>query len=194
MQKFFTDKPKLFECNIAIDGANINETKARLVLEFPNKRNLLFYGDINKNGKCEVLIPALKEMAECEGTVLLEVIAESTYFESWKDSFKLEQNKKVVVEVTSSEKEVIKEEKIKPIISVISESFEEEVKDDTFENFKKYIIENKININTIIKDKTKFFDLLREYKEYGDIDNDNIVSIVSTLKENKKTNGKIVLL
>lgn len=194
MQKFFTDKPKLFECNIAVDGANINETKARLVLEFPNKRNLLFYGNIKSNGKCEVMIPALKEMNECEGTVLLEVIADSTYFESWKDKFKLEQNKKVVVEVADSEKEIIKEEVIKPVISIISEDFEEDFKENTsYDKFKKYIVENNINVNSVIKDKTSFFSLMHMYKNYFNISRNEIVDIISELKENVKIHGKIVL-
>ena len=185
MQKFFTDKTKLFECNIAIDGANLNETKARLILEFPNKRNLLFYGDINRNtGKCEVLIPALKEMDECEGNVLLEVIADSTYFESWSDKFKLQQNKKVVVEIYDSEKDIINEQNIKPVIEILNEDIIEE--DNTYDNFKEYVVENNINIKSIKKNKKSFFKLLKEYKEMVNITTDDVVKIVEGIQKESK--------
>lgn len=192
MQKFYTDKAKLFECNIAIDGANLNETKARLVLEFPNKRSLLFHGNINKNGKCEVMIPALKEMDECEGNVLLEVIADSTYFESWSDKFKLQQNKKVVVEVFDSEKDIINEDKkIKPIVNIITEDIVEHI--DTYANFKKYVVENKININQIVKSKDNFFKLLREYQKDSGVTKEDVKEIVNEIKTSINKNGVIVL-
>lgn len=191
MQKFFTDKTKLFECNIAIDGANLNETKARLVLEFPNKRSLLFHGKINSNGKCEVRIPALKEMEECEGNVLLEVIADSTYFESWSDKFILEQNKKVMVEVFDSEKDIISEEKkIRPVVNIITEGVKF---DNTYKDFKKYIVENRININQIVKNKNKFFKLLREYQNDSGITKDGVTKIVNEIKSSIKNNGAVML-
>jgi hypothetical protein len=121
MQKFYRDKSKLFECNISVDGANINETKARLVLELPNDRNLLFYGKIKENGKCEIKIPALKEFEESNGTVILEIIADSTYFESWRDTFELETNKKVTVEMIEKNDNIIVEKKIVPHVQIISQ-------------------------------------------------------------------------
>jgi len=188
MQKFFTDKPKLFECNISVDGANLNETKARLVLELPNNRNLLFHGNVDANGKCEVLIPALKELNECEGDVLLEVIAESTYFESWKDKFKLEATKKVHVEVFTPEKEVIVENKTTPQVEVITESVEETNKNKIWGGFKQYINENRININRVIKNETAFYNLLHDYKKNKKATKDDIIIIVEELKKVAKSN------
>lgn len=184
MQKFFTDKSKLFECNIMVDGANLNETKARLILEFPNKRNLLFHGKIDKSGKCQIVVPALKEMEECEGNALLEVIAEKTHFESWQDKFKLETNKKVQVEVYEEpEKEVITEE-VKAQVEVVVE-IEEEISPN-YKKFKDYITENKINLDTTIKSKKAFFGLLREYKTETNATKEEIISVVEDLQKEIK--------
>lgn len=188
MQKFYTDKPKLFECNISVDGAKISETKARLILEFPNNRNLLFYGKIDGSGKCEVNVPALKELNECEGTVLLEIIAESTHFESWRDNFKLEANKKVQVEVISPKENIIVEAKATPRIEILTESVEEINNKKVMGVFNKYIDENNLNINSVIKDKTKFFNMLYEYKANTNATKEDIKIILENLKKVGKSN------
>jgi len=185
MQKIFKDKSKLFECNISVDGADINETKARLILEFPNKRNLLFYGNIHSSGKCKVVIPALKEMEECEGTVLLEVIAESTHFESWRDKFQLETNKKVQVEMVENDKELIAET-TKPKVAVMVETVEEV--NPNYIRFNKYINENNININSKLKDKNEFFSLLHDYKKKTNSSKEEIMFVVEELKKVAKSN------
>lgn len=187
MQKFFTDKSKLFECNISVDGdgATVNETKARLVLEFPNNRNLLFHGTINEYGKCEVLVPALKELNESEGNVILEVIADETYFESWNDSFKLEANKKITVEVVEKEKPVLLEEKKTKVAVTINESKPEQVKETVnpiYVKFKDYVNEHNIDMK-LIKKKTMFMTLLKEYKSDTNASKDDIVTIVEELQK-----------
>lgn len=193
MQKFYKDKAKLFECNISVEGADINETKARLVLEFPNNRNLLFHGKIGDYGKCEILIPALKELEECEGEVVLEVIAESTYFESWRDNFELKTHKKVMVEVVEKENKVISET-LKPQVAVIinktTEKFETKQKQSKispeFKKFRTYLRENEVNFNKIIKNKTEFFKLLHEYKKVTNSTKGDITIIVEEIKEEAK--------
>ena len=175
MQKFYRDKSKLFECNISVDGANLNETKARLVLEFPNDRNLLFYGKIKDNGKCEITIPALKEFEESNGNVILEVIADSTYFESWRDTFNLETNKKVTVEMVEKEENIITEKKITPHVqiftskeekkSTIVEPKKEQDKVNNLMEFKSFIDEKKVNITEVLKNKEKYLKLLMEFKK-----------------------------
>jgi len=189
MQKFYRDKSKIFECNVSVDGATIAETKARLVLEFPNDRNLLFYGNIQENGKCEIVVPPLKEIDECEGTAILEIIAESTYFESWTDDFALDTNKKVTVEMVEKKGATIEEKKIVPHVKVISKSEEkrpviENVKDapelddvDKLSEFKTYVKKNKINITETIKDKEKYLQLLVKYKKEKSLNKKNIMEL-----------------
>lgn len=192
MQKFYTDKPKLFECNVAVDGAALNETKVRLVLEFSDNKNLLFHGKLNERGKCEILIPALKGIEETEGNAILEVIAESTYFESWKDSFQVEKEKKVTVEVYSDDKEVIKEDKT-PKVTVVETEIKKEVAPQpkpthsmspAFKKFKNYLREHdEINFNKVVKNKKEFIALLAEYKKATNATKNDISMIVEGIQE-----------
>lgn len=127
MELFYTDKGKTFECQIQVEGADINETTARLVLMFENKRNLIFFGDVNADGTCEIKVPALKELKESKGTAVLEVISESTFFEPWESEFELKTSKKVTVEVKSSNAKPLRENKTKdekPKVSVIKSSLD----------------------------------------------------------------------
>ena len=185
MQKFYTDKSKIFECNVSVDNAKISDTKARLVLQFPNKRNLLFYGNIQEDGKCQIGIPALKEIEDCEGTAILEVIAESTYFESWKDDFTLTANKRVTVEMV--EDNMVIEDDPKPTIRITTKSEEKkiveniksspELDDDKLLDFKKYIKTNKINLTETIKSKEKYLQLLVNYKKKKSLNKKNIMEL-----------------
>lgn len=114
MYTLYTDKTEDFKCNIGVEGATINNTKARLVLE--NKdMNLLFEGKIGTDGTCIIPIKKLKHILPegAEGTMKLEVIADDTYFSPWEDSFQVKVNKRVTVEVANdTRKQNIKENKI----------------------------------------------------------------------------------
>jgi hypothetical protein len=192
MQKFYTDKAKIFECNVSVDGAKISDTKARLVLEFGNNRNLLFHGNIKSDGKCEITVPALKEMEEGEGTAKLEIIAESTFFESWKDKFVLDTNKKVTVEmVEEDEKEVIDEEKISANVKVMTkeedkEPIVEETKKDDLAEFKEFAKKNKVNLNEAVKDKQKYLDLLVKYKKEKNLKKEDVMKLHDKMVDKHK--------
>ena len=100
MYTLYTDKSEDFKCNIKVDGANISNTTARLVLENSNL-NILFEGTIDSNGICIVPIKQLKNILPegIEGKMKLEVIADGTFFSPWEDDFIIKVNKKVTVEV-----------------------------------------------------------------------------------------------
>lgn len=155
MEKFYKDKPKLFECKLAIEGADVNNTQARLVLQFENKTNLLFYGKVDSNGKCSINIPALKENYGTKGKALLEVIADSTYFESWNDDFNIEASKKVVVERIENEAPLIS----KPKVSIVKETKEETI----IESFSKHLSKNGITVLNLKETKHKLPSLLENY-------------------------------
>jgi len=114
MYTLYTDKTEDFKCNIGVEGATLNNTKARLVLE-NNDMNLLFEGKIGSDGTCIIPIKKLKHILPegAEGMMKLEVIADDTYFSPWEDSFQVKVNKRVTVEVANdSRKQNIKENKI----------------------------------------------------------------------------------
>ena len=48
--KLYTDKTELFECNVALEGASIKDSKLRAILKFDDK-NLMVEGKIKSNGK-----------------------------------------------------------------------------------------------------------------------------------------------
>ena len=115
MYKLFTDKSELFECDIKLEGASLSKSSARLVVE-TSDYSLLFKGEINSSGKCEIPIRKLKGLIDenTTGNIRLEVIAEDTYFTPWESDFEVDASKKVTVEVKSQQaKKPIVETKVK---------------------------------------------------------------------------------
>lgn len=151
MYTFYTDKQEIFECKLDLQGAKLTDSMARLVLE-SNNYNLLFYGSIDENGKCQIPVKKLRNLlSETDtGKVKLEVIAEDTYFEPWKDTYNVRTNKKVTVEVVSkSQAKPISEQKV-TVTAVNAKS--ENVK--LAEQFLKVLEKRKITLANI-KEHTK---------------------------------------
>ena len=125
MYTLYTDKNENFQCAIDVEGANLSDTQARLVLE-SDKVNLLYEGTIDSNGTCTIPINKLKNLlAEgTKGNMKLEVIAEDTFFSPWEDEFIVDTNKRVTVEVLSNTKNPIKENKISVKVNKIQEKEE----------------------------------------------------------------------
>ena len=99
----YKDKYENFTCNVSVEGAKLNNTKARLILESEDW-NLVFEGDIDQNGKCTIPIKKLSVLDEGTiGKIRLEVIAENTIFSPWEDDFKVRLSKKVEVQVPKKE-------------------------------------------------------------------------------------------
>lgn len=111
--QLFTDRQELFEAKIKIEGASLNESFCRLVIE-SNEWNLVFKGTIDKSGNCSIPIKKLRNVLPegTKGTMKLEVIAEDTYFVPWESEFNVEVAKSVQVEVkqqTSTKSKVVME-------------------------------------------------------------------------------------
>lgn len=157
MEQFYKDKSKLFECKLAVEGADLSNTKARLVLQFENKTNLLFYGDVDSDGKCSVVVPPLKENSSLKGKAILEVIADSTFFESWEDIFEVEASKKVVVERIETKQPLI----TSPKVNVLKESISNNI--NIIENFSNHLTKHGISIKNIKQNQPKLPNLLESY-------------------------------
>ena len=116
MYKLFTDKSEVFECSINLEGASLNKSVARILIE-SNDYNLVFNGSINSSGTCKIPIKRLKGLLpeNSKGDIKLEIIAEDTYFTPWKSTYSVDASKKVTVEVKQQSKPVIRS---KPNISV----------------------------------------------------------------------------
>lgn len=102
--KIFRDKSEVFECKVSIEGASINNSSARLILD-SNEWNLIFYGRIEPNGRCVIPLKKISILSEkCTGQIRLEIIADETIFVPWKETFVVVPSKKVSVEILSGER------------------------------------------------------------------------------------------
>lgn len=100
--KVYKDISENFSCDIDVEGANISETKARLILESKDW-TIMFEGDIDRNGKCNIDIKKLNIFEEGTiGKIKLEVIADNSIFIPWQDEFQVKLSKKVQVKVNES--------------------------------------------------------------------------------------------
>jgi hypothetical protein len=100
--KVYADKAETFSCEIELEGANLKDTEVRLVLESDNW-NLMFTGEIDRNGKVNIPIRKLNILEEgTKGKIKMEVIAEGTVFTPWEDDFEVKMSKKVMVKFNES--------------------------------------------------------------------------------------------
>ena len=121
--KLYTDKQETFECDLFLEGADLKESSARILVETKDL-TLLFPGEINEDGNCKVPIKKLKGLLDekSEGNIKLEVIAEDTLIEPWQSEFVVETSKKVTVEVKVDDVELIAETIVKRVKLEIKEN------------------------------------------------------------------------
>jgi len=164
--ELFVDKQEVFECSIKLEGASIDNAKARLVIE-SEKINLVFMGEIDKNGNCSVPIKKLKNILpeETEGKMTLEVIAEDTYFEPWESEFFVKASKSVKVEV----KDQVEKEPQKKVIVEVKKKVVTEIKEDPYKSFVNtivnYLKEVGVTRKNFVKNKKDVKPVLDEYFE-----------------------------
>ena len=163
MYKLYTDKQETFECDLFLEGADLKESSARIVVESKDL-TLMFKGTIDKKGNCKVPIKKLKGLMSENtiGDIKLEVIAEDTLIEPWQSDFIVDTAKKVTVEVKSQ-----KEEKPQ-----IKESTKPQVKIKSVKNYVNPIdemvntlIENNITIDKVLQNKKKIAPILKNYAD-----------------------------
>ena len=96
----YTDRKENFSCDIALEGARLNEAFARIILE-TNELSYVFNGQIDGNGKCRIPIRPLKGLMEVRdmGKMVLEVVADDTYFQPWESEFVVDAHKKLEVKI-----------------------------------------------------------------------------------------------
>ena len=186
MYKLFTDKLENFEAKIKLEGASLRKSKARLVIEAEDF-DLLFKGTIDEAGKVKIPIRRLKGLLDenTEGVIRLEVIAEDTYFTPWESKFKVEQSKKVTVEVMSQTKEVVNESKSE--VEILSQPTLSEKAHVI--NIVKMLIREDINIKNLTVKKTKVNSIIAEYIQENPISDNSrgevIDKVIQVLQRKK---------
>ena len=186
MYKLFTDKSELFECDIKLEGASLSKSKARLVVE-TSDYSLLFKGEINSSGKCEIPIRKLKGLIDenTTGNIRLEVIAEDTYFTPWESDFEVDASKKVTVEVKSqTTKKPIVETKVK--VNVKNEKPTITEKQHVINLFK-LLIKEDINVDNISFKRNELNNIVATYLKENTVKNTGkvIVGVLKVLEKKK---------
>ncbi len=170
MYKLFTDKSELFECDIKLEGASLSKSSARLVVE-TSDYSLLFKGEINSNGKCEIPIRKLKGLIDenTTGNIRLEVIAEDTFFTPWESNFEVDASKKVTVEVKSqTTKKPIVETKVNVKVKDEKPTLTEK---DHVINLLKLLVKEDINIENISYKRNALNNIVATYLKENTVKN-----------------------
>ena len=186
MYKLFTDKSELFECDIKLEGASLSKSSARLVVE-TSDYSLLFKGEINSNGKCEIPIRKLKGLIDenTKGNIRLEVIAEDTFFTPWESDFEVDVSKKVTVEVKSqTTKKPIVETKVKVDVKKEKPTITEK---QHVINLFKLLIKEDINVVNISFKRNELNNIVATYLQENTVRNTSkvIKGVLKVLEKQK---------
>ena len=188
MYKLFLDKNKVFECNVKIEGAALDQSEARLLLETENF-TLSFKGKIRSDGSVKIPINKLKGVLKenCTGKISLEVIAEDTVFKPWESEYQTDVSKKVEVNFDNKLTESFEEPvvtKPKMTFSIIPDEFDTQRHlDEIF----KILSNHKVNKKNLAQNTKVFNKLVETYCSLNYINNvDNVNSIKKALLKNIK--------
>ena len=186
MYKLFTDKSELFECDIKLEGASLSKSSARLVVETQDY-SLLFNGDINSKGKCEIPIRKLKGLIDenTTGNIRLEVIAEDTFFTPWESDFEVDASKKVTVEVKSqTTKKPIVEAKVKVKVKGEKPTITER---QHVINLFKLLVKDDINVDNISYKRNALNNIVATYLQENTVKNTGkVINGVLQILEKRK--------
>ena len=160
MYKLYTDKQETFECDLFLEGADLKESSARIVVESKDL-TLMFKGTIDEKGNCKVPIKKLKGLLDekSEGNIKLEVIAEDTLIEPWQSEFVVETSKKVTVEVKGqgNKKQITESSKPQVKIKNVKNHF------NPINEMVKVLKENNMTLTKVAKDKKRIVSILENY-------------------------------
>ena len=159
--KLYTDKQETFECDLFLEGADLKNSSARIIVE-SNDLTLMFKGKIDKKGNCKVPIKKLKGLLDenTTGDIKLEVIAEDTLIEPWQSDFVVSTSKKVTVEVKSQgNKKPIKEVSSKPQVKIKNIKNHSNPINEIIE----FLKENNITLQKVVKHKKRIVSILENY-------------------------------
>ena len=95
---FYRDLDEVFECNATIEGTMRTAT-VRLILN-TDTWNLVFYGKIKRDGTCLIPIKKLAILPSgTTGRATLEVVVDDVVFYPWENAFRVEESRKVQVQI-----------------------------------------------------------------------------------------------
>jgi hypothetical protein len=189
MYKIFLDQNKIFQCNVKIEGASLDKSEARLLVE-SESFTLSFKGDIKNDGTVKIPIGKLKGILkeEYKGRISLEVIAEDTVFRPWESEYVTDISKKVEVKVDNESKvnESVIESKPKMMFSIKPDEFDTRTH---IVEIHKILEKNKVSKSSLLsKENQKVFNKLVE--TYCSLNYINDVDDVNSIKRDLLHNLK----
>lgn len=118
MYTLYLDQKKEFNFELLVEGAKINKTQARLIIN-SDDFSMIFKGNVNEDGKVSITIPKLKNILQenQSGNMTLEVIAEDTYFTPWTEQYIGKINTKVDTKKQDNNS-IISESQTKPSVTI----------------------------------------------------------------------------
>lgn len=147
---FYRDKREQLTFDVQVEGVNINDTKARLCLEMENGNNKYFKCSIKNNGECTVNIPALKDVEYDSANLIIEVIADSSYFKVFEGVVSIKNAVNVKFNNESFKENIKSEEPDKPKINFSFKSLNHGIINETETD--DIYIKNKVNIENEINE------------------------------------------
>ena len=185
--KLYTDKQETFECDLFLEGADLKNSSARILVETKDL-TLLFPGTITKDGNCKVPIKKLKGLLDenTTGDIKLEVIAEDTLIEPWQSNFVVSTSKKVTVEVKSQGNKKQIKESTKPQVKIKNVKNDSNSINEIVEFFKK----NNITLQKVVKDKKR----IRSEEHTSELQSQSTISyaVFCLKKKNEKKKNKTI--
>jgi len=173
----YTDRKENFSCDIALEGAKLNEAFARIILE-TNDLSYIFTGKIDGSGKCNIPIRPLKGLMEVRdtGKMVLEVVADDTYFKPWESEFVVDAHTKLEVKINEQSQPP------KPKISVSINNKKKVIREtrpikkqltlkEAIRNMSSVLKGNNINSSNFSTNKNKTKRLFTEYFTTNQISN-----------------------
>ena len=189
--KLYTDREENFNCDISLEGARLKDSFARIILESSNV-NLVFNGTIDAGGKCAIPIKPLKHLLETndKGKMILEVIADDTYFSPWESEFVVDSFKKLEVKINESSipnKPKISVSVVKPTKEKIIETPKKKIKTLTMRTIvselKNDLSSNGVTATNIKSKKKVMSERITDYFTKKKIDNKYKTKILTKLVE-----------
>jgi len=169
MLKFNRNKNQAFKRKISIRGAGKDpNVKTRLILSPTDSTTHLFFEGTYNGSECEINIPSIVDVGN-SGDVILEIIANNTVFQPWKDTFEILSETVMVesVSLVDRENEIIIEVDTKPTKKVIKtikidKMFKPKVSRKTIKEINEYItmtkkIKNKKGKVKLLKEIVTFY-------------------------------------
>lgn len=184
MYTLYLDQKKEFNFELMVEGAAINKTQARLIIN-SDDISMIFKGTVNENGKLTITIPKLKNILteNQTGNMVLEVIAEDTYFTPWTEQYISKINTKTDLK-TQNDNKIINESEVRPSVTIKLNEQEVSTEDPIFEQLVNTVKSKGINLDNLTENIDEINKLVNKYIMIYGVNKDEFFDkVINTLPQ-----------